>query len=121
MKELKKDTKIALLMGGPGSERDVSIASGNGVLEALRSEGFTQVTPVIVDTERPAIPEGTELCYNIIHGTYGEDGGIESSETVYEDGEATFLLDDAHYLYWNDITEDAGADMAFEETEIIAD
>ena len=78
MKELKKDTKIALLMGGPGSERDVSIASGNGVLEALRNEGFTQVTPVLVDSERPAIPEGTELCYNMIHGTYGEDGGLQS-------------------------------------------
>ena len=78
MKELKKDTKIALLMGGPGSERDVSIASGNGVLEALRNEGFTHVTPVLVDSERPAIPEGTELCYNMIHGTYGEDGGLQS-------------------------------------------
>lgn len=78
MKELKKDTKIALLMGGPGSERDVSIASGNGVLEALRNEGFTNVTPVLVDSERPAIPEGTELCYNMIHGTYGEDGGLQS-------------------------------------------
>ena len=78
MKELKKDTKIALLMGGPGSEREVSLSSGNGVLEALRSEGFTQVTPVVVDCERPAIPEGTELCYNMIHGTYGEDGGLQS-------------------------------------------
>lgn len=78
MKELKKDTKIALLMGGPGSERDVSIASGNGVLEALRSEGFTNVTPVLVNNERPEIPEGTELCYNMIHGTYGEDGGLQS-------------------------------------------
>ena len=78
MKELKKDTKIALLMGGPGSERDVSLSSGNGVLEALRNEGFTQVTPVVVDSERPEIPAGTELCYNMIHGTYGEDGGLQS-------------------------------------------
>ena len=78
MKELRKDTKIALLMGGPGSERDVSLSSGQGVLEALRGEGFTEVTPVVVDSERPAIPEGTELCYNIIHGTYGEDGGLQS-------------------------------------------
>lgn len=78
MKELRKDTKIALLMGGPGSERDVSLSSGQGVLEALRGEGFTNVSPVVVDTERPAIPEGTELCYNIIHGTYGEDGGLQS-------------------------------------------
>ena len=78
MKELRKDTKIALLMGGPGSEREVSLASGNGVLEALRQEGFSAVTPVIVDCERPEIPAGTELCYNMIHGTYGEDGGLQA-------------------------------------------
>ena len=78
MKELQKDTKIALLMGGPGSEREVSLASGNGVLEALRQEGFTAVTPVIVDCERPEIPAGTELCYNMSHGTYGEDGGLQA-------------------------------------------
>ena len=78
MKTLTKDTAIALLMGGPGSEREVSLVSGNAVLEALRAEGFTNVTPVVVDSERPAIPEGTELCYNMIHGTYGEDGGLQS-------------------------------------------
>ena len=78
MKTLTKDTAIALLMGGPGSEREVSITFGNAVLEALQQEGFTRVTPVVVDSESPAIPEGTELCYNIIHGTYGEDGGLQS-------------------------------------------
>ena len=78
MKQLHKDTAIALLMGGPGSEREVSLVSGKAVLEALQQEGYTRVTPVIVDSERPAIPEGTELCYNIIHGTYGEDGGLQA-------------------------------------------
>lgn len=78
MKNLTKNTAIALLMGGPGSEREVSLVSGRAVLDALRGEGFTQVTPVVVDDERPEIPEGTELCYNIIHGTYGEDGGLQA-------------------------------------------
>lgn len=78
MKNLTQDTKIALLMGGPGSEREVSLVSGKAVLEALREAGFTHVTPVVVDAERPEIPEGTELCYNIIHGTYGEDGGLQA-------------------------------------------
>lgn len=78
MKTLTPHTAIALLMGGPGSEREVSLTSGKAVLEALRQEGFTHVTPVIVDTERPEIPEGTELCFNMIHGTYGEDGGLQS-------------------------------------------
>ena len=40
MKTLTKDTAIALLMGGPGSERQVSLVSGNAVLEALKEEGF---------------------------------------------------------------------------------
>lgn len=78
MKTLRKDTAIALLMGGPGSEREVSLVSGKAVLEALRQEGFTRVTPVEVGEDDPTIPVGTELCYNIIHGTYGEDGGIQS-------------------------------------------
>ena len=78
MKKLTKDTAIALLMGGPGSEREVSLVSGNAVLEALRHAGFSHVTPVIVDAPRPTIPDGTELCYNLIHGTYGEDGGLQS-------------------------------------------
>ena len=78
MKQLTKDTPIALLMGGPGSEREVSLVSGRAVLAALQEEGFSRITPVVVDAERPEIPAGTELCYNIIHGTYGEDGGLQA-------------------------------------------
>lgn len=77
MKTLTPHTSIALLMGGPGSEREVSLTSGKAVLEALQQEGFTHVTPVVVDAECPDIPEGTELCFNMIHGTYGEDGGLQ--------------------------------------------
>ncbi len=78
MEHLQLNTPIALLMGGPGAEREVSLVSGKAVLEALREAGFTHVSPVVVDTEAPPIPSGTELCYNMIHGTYGEDGGLQS-------------------------------------------
>ena len=78
MNILRKDTAIALLMGGPGSEREVSLVSGKAVMEALRQEGFTRVTPIEVGKENPVIPDGTELCYNLIHGTYGEDGEVQS-------------------------------------------
>ena len=43
MQTLPRDTKIAVLIGGPGSEREVSLASGKGVEEALRGAGFTDV------------------------------------------------------------------------------
>lgn len=67
---------IAVLMGGPGSERDVSLASGRAVAEALRGEGF-RVEEVDVVNRTPVLPEGTGLAYNVIHGTFGEDGDLQ--------------------------------------------
>lgn len=78
MKSLTKDTNIALLMGGPGSEREVSLVSGRAVAAALREYGFAHVTEVDVHDERPTLPEGTELAYNVIHGTFGEDGRVQA-------------------------------------------
>ena len=69
--------KIAVLMGGPGSERQVSLASGNAVLNALLSLGLDAV-PVDVTSEEIELPEGTGLCFNLIHGTFGEDGQLQS-------------------------------------------
>ena len=68
--------KIAVLMGGPGSERKVSLASGAGVANALRSLG-ADVTEVEVNGPDFAVPAGTEVAFNVIHGTFGEDGQIQ--------------------------------------------
>lgn len=68
--------KIALVMGGPGSERRVSLASGAGVAEALRSLG-AEVTEVDVTGTELELPEGTEIVFNVIHGTFGEDGILQ--------------------------------------------
>lgn len=75
--QLTPNTKIAVLMGGPGSERAVSLVSGRAVAEALREAGFTAVTEVDVQSEDFQLPAGTELAYNVIHGTFGEDGGVQ--------------------------------------------
>ena len=71
-----KKKKIALVMGGPGSERRVSLASGAGVAEALRSLG-AEVTEVDVTGTEVVLPEGTEMVFNVIHGTFGEDGQLQ--------------------------------------------
>ena len=73
---MEESLLIAVLMGGPGSERDVSLASGRAVAEALRGEGLKVEEVDVVDRE-PALPEGTGLAYNVIHGTFGEDGGLQ--------------------------------------------
>src|SRR5688500_16014455 len=68
--------KIAVLMGGPGSERKVSLKSGEGVANALRELG-ADVTPVDVTGPDFHIPEGTRVAFNVIHGTFGEDGQLQ--------------------------------------------
>jgi len=71
-----KNKKIAVLMGGPGSERKVSLASGAGVANALRTLGAI-VTEVDVNGSDFAVPAGTDVAFNVIHGTFGEDGQIQ--------------------------------------------
>ncbi len=71
-----KRKKITLVMGGPGSERLVSLASGKGVSEALRSLG-AEVTEVDVTGPNFEIPADTEVVFNVIHGTFGEDGKLQ--------------------------------------------
>src|SRR5258705_12909757 len=71
-----KNKKIAVLMGGPGNERKVSLASGAGVAKALRSRG-ADVTEVDVNGPDFTLPAGTEVAFNVIHGTFGEDGQVQ--------------------------------------------
>ncbi len=68
--------KVAVLMGGPGSERQVSLKSGEGVIGALRSLGAI-VTAVDVTDATFFLPPDTELAFNVIHGTFGEDGQVQ--------------------------------------------
>ena len=68
--------KIAVLKGGPGSEREVSLATGAGVAKALRSLG-AEVTEVDVKDGNFVLPNDTELAFIALHGTFGEDGQVQ--------------------------------------------
>ncbi len=68
--------KIAVLMGGPGSEREVSLASGKAVVKALTGLGLDAVA-VDVTGHEIELPTGTDLAFNTIHGTFGEDGELQ--------------------------------------------
>ncbi|MBA3651290.1 MAG: D-alanine--D-alanine ligase [Chthoniobacterales bacterium] len=67
---------VAVLKGGPGSERAVSFATGAGVARALRSLG-AEVTEVDVENSDFALPNDTELAFIAVHGTFGEDGQLQ--------------------------------------------
>jgi D-alanine-D-alanine ligase len=68
--------KIAVLMGGPGSEREVSLATARGVSKALRSLG-AEVLDVDVRGESFHLPDDVDLAFLTIHGTFGEDGSLQ--------------------------------------------
>ncbi len=68
--------KIAVLMGGPGSEREVSLATGRGVAKALQSLG-TEVVEVDVQNEQFEVPADVDFAFLTIHGTFGEDGQVQ--------------------------------------------
>ena len=72
-----KNLHLVVLMGGPGSEREVSLRSGAAVARAFRGAGY-RVSEVDVKGPDFELPDGSDLCINMIHGTFGEDGQIQA-------------------------------------------
>ncbi|MCP5557465.1 MAG: D-alanine--D-alanine ligase [Verrucomicrobiaceae bacterium] len=69
--------KIAVLKGGPGSERPVSLKTAESVAEALRSKG-AEVIEIDVTGPDFEVPADVLIAMNLIHGTFGEDGQLQS-------------------------------------------
>jgi D-alanine-D-alanine ligase len=72
--------KVAVLFGGSSAEREISIMSGTGVLEALRSRGvdahaFDPAERDLSDLKR----EGFARCFVVLHGRHGEDGTVQGA------------------------------------------
>ena len=72
--------KIAVLMGGRSSEREVSLASGRNVAEALASLGKYEIVPIdLVEESLDALPPGVDAVYVALHGGWGENGGVQAA------------------------------------------
>ena len=72
--------KVAVLMGGSSSEREVSLMSGQGVLQALRSQGVDAHAFDPAEQDLCALKtQGFERCFIALHGRYGEDGTVQGA------------------------------------------
>jgi len=71
-----KPHRLVVLKGGPSAERDVSLRSGTAAAEALREAGY-EVREVTVDDASFVVPDGTDLAFLALHGTFGEDGRVQ--------------------------------------------
>lgn len=72
--------KVAVLLGGPSAEREVSLMSGHGVLAALRDKGidahaFDPAERDLWDLKR----EGFDRVFIALHGRFGEDGTVQGA------------------------------------------
>lgn len=78
--DLPPQTKVAVLMGGTSSEREVSLMSGQGVLEALQGQG---IDAHAFDPARQSWSELRGLGFNrafiALHGRHGEDGTVQGA------------------------------------------
>ncbi len=75
--------RVAILVGGPSSEYEVSLMTGENVLKSFDPEKFTAETVVIDKSgEWPFPPEELpnrfDVAFIAMHGTYGEDGTIQA-------------------------------------------
>jgi D-alanine-D-alanine ligase len=71
-----KPHHITVLMGGPSAEREVSLRTGAACVTALREAGY-DVSEVVVEDGNFVLPEGTDLAFISLHGTFGEDGQVQ--------------------------------------------
>ena len=70
--------KVAVLLGGRSSEREVSLMSGQGVLNALRAQGVDAHAFDPAEKDLCALKtEGFARCFIALHGRHGEDGTVQ--------------------------------------------
>lgn len=74
----KESAIVGVLLGGPSSEREISLKSGHAVSAALTSRGWNAVE-IDVGADLPAqlVSKGVTVCWLALHGVLGEDGCVQ--------------------------------------------
>jgi D-alanine-D-alanine ligase len=76
-----KNKKIAVLMGGPSREREVSLRSGNNIFNSLIAQNMNAIKIIVDDEEslkNKLVAEKVEIAFIALHGAYGEDGQVQT-------------------------------------------
>ena len=85
--------KVAVLAGGIGAEREISILSGKCVAEALKQAGFdVTISDIRPDHLDILDDESIDVFFPALHGEFGEDGRIQQ---ILEDRSLIFAGSDS--------------------------
>ncbi len=72
--------KVAVLMGGLSAEREVSLMSGRGVLQALQAQGVDAHAFDPAERDLSELKkDGFSCCFIALHGRFGEDGTVQGA------------------------------------------
>ena len=77
---INKSDVVAVVLGGPSSEADISRITGGAIATALREKGYNakevELVPDRLITTLNAM--NAKVVFNAVHGKYGEDGRLQS-------------------------------------------
>lgn len=74
----RTDPKVAVVMGGPSSERQVSLSTGKECADGLRAAGFDVIEiDAGADLPQQLRDAGADVAFNALHGRWGEDGVVQ--------------------------------------------
>ena len=78
--KITKEDLVAVVLGGPSSEREISLVTGTAIAEALAGKGYNIIK---LELEPERLVEqlrklGVKAVFNAVHGMYGEDGRLQS-------------------------------------------
>ena len=78
-KLINENSKIAVICGGPSSEREISLRSGKNVLDALKRLGYKNAELIDINKNiaQVLLEKKIEVVYNAMHGRFGEDGCMQ--------------------------------------------
>lgn len=77
--ETDRALDITVLMGGPSSEREISLLSGSAIAEALQSVGHRVTRADISPQDTAALDrDGLDVVFIALHGEFGESGEVQA-------------------------------------------
>ena len=71
--------KVGVIMGGISSEREISLKSGNSIVEKIDKNKY-EVVPIVIDNKEDIVNKvkGIDFALLALHGKFGEDGTVQS-------------------------------------------
>lgn len=70
--------RITVLFGGPSNEREISLISGQAVIDGLRAAGHEVLPSDVSPKDLSGLDKPADVIFPVLHGAFGEDGQLQA-------------------------------------------